>query len=78
MTRQEWLKFRKSFLKGKRNFEGYYTCSLCNKWVEYIEVDHIQKRSVAPHRVMDETNLRLLCGNCHLDVNPDYKKGLTA
>lgn len=71
---QKWLKFRKEFLSGKKNFEGYYTCEHCGRWVEYIEVDHIIKRSIAPDRVFDHTNLRALCSVCHRDVNPDYKK----
>ena len=62
---QKWLKFRKGFLKDKKNFQGYYICSLCGKWVENIEVDHIIKRSIAPDRVFDETNLQLLCNICH-------------
>lgn len=70
---QKWLKFRKAFLKGKKNFEGYYICSLCGRWVENIEVDHIIKRSVAPDKVFDESNLRLLCSSCHRNINPDYK-----
>lgn len=71
---QKWIKFRKKFLEGKKNFEGYYTCEICGRWKEYIEVDHIIKRSVAPDKVFDETNLRLLCHDCHIGVNPDYKK----
>lgn len=69
---QKWLKFRKKFLKGKKNFEGYYICEKCGRWVENIEVDHIIKRSIAPDKVFDETNLRLLCNSCHRSVNPDY------
>lgn len=68
----KWLSFRKAFLKGKQNFQGYYTCELCGRWYENIEVDHIIKRSIAPHRVFDETNLRILCHDCHLKVNPDF------
>jgi len=70
---QRWIKFRKEFLKDKKNFEGYYTCEKCGRWVEYIEVDHIIKRSVAPHLVFDMSNLRALCSPCHRSVNPDYK-----
>ena len=70
---QRWIQFRKQYLKDKKNFEGYYTCEHCGRWKEYVEVDHIIKRSVAPHRVFDETNLRLLCSACHRNVNPDYK-----
>lgn len=72
-SRGEWLKFRKQFLRGKRNFEGYYICALGGEWTQYPEVDHIIKRSIAPGRVLDETNLRVLCHNCHLKVNPDYR-----
>lgn len=73
VSQKEWLKYRAKFLKGKRNHEGYYVCELKGEWVKNIEVDHIEKRSVAPHRVLDHTNLRLLCHDCHIEVNPDYK-----
>ena len=78
VSQKEWLKYRKNFLKDKRNHEGYYVCEKCERWVEYIEVDHIIKRSIAPDRVLDPTNLRLLCHDCHLSVNPDYKIVLTS
>lgn len=73
VSREEWLKFRAKFLKGKKNFQGYYVCERKGEWVKYIEVDHIIKRSIAPDRVLDETNLRLLCHDCHIEINPDYK-----
>lgn len=69
----EWLAFRRKFLKGKKNHQGYYVCERKGEWVTNIEVDHIIKRSIAPDRVLDETNLRLLCPECHREVNPDYK-----
>lgn len=63
-----WVKFRADFIKDKKNFEGYYVCEMCERWVEYIEVDHIVKRSIDPSRVFDPTNLRLLCHDCHVSV----------
>ena len=65
---QKWATFRRNFLKGKKNFQDYYICEICGSWVKNIEVDHIVKRSIAPNRVFDETNLRLLCPPCHRSV----------
>lgn len=74
-SRSEWLSFRRRYLKGKKNHEGYYVCEIGGEWTKYPEVDHIIKRSLAPHRVLDETNLRVLCSMCHLKVNRDYSIG---
>lgn len=62
---QKWLKFRKAFLKGKKNFEGYYICQHCGRWLENIEVDHIKGRGSHPELVFDKNNLQLLCNSCH-------------
>lgn len=72
VSQKEWLKFRAKYLKGKKNFQGYYVCERKGEWVTNIEVDHIVKRSIDPSRVLDETNLRLLCPPCHREVNDDY------
>lgn len=63
-----WLTFRANYLQGKKTFEGYYICELCGLWIEYCEVDHIQKRSLRPDLVLDASNLRILCGPCHKKV----------
>lgn len=61
----KWLAFRKKYLADKATFEGYYICNGCSKWTSTPEVDHIRKRSLAPDRVFDETNLQILCSDCH-------------
>lgn len=61
----QWLAFRKRYLKDKANFQGYYKCNACGKWIDSPEVDHIRKRSLAPDRVFDESNLQILCSPCH-------------
>lgn len=69
---RKWLAFRAKFLKDKKNFQGYYICENCERGFTHIEVDHIVKRSIDPSRVYDESNLRLLCHECHEILNPDY------
>lgn len=53
---------------------GYYECNYCHKWLHYIEVDHIIKRSVRPDLVFDKSNLQLLCHSCHVQKDQVYKK----
>lgn len=62
---RRWLALRRRLLAGARNHEGYYVCTLCGAWVERIELDHIAKRSLAPGRVLDPSNVRLICASCH-------------
>ena len=62
----KWKTFRDKFLKGKANHAGYYTCNACGQPTLYPEVDHIIKRSVAPHLIFDEANLQILDHDCHL------------
>lgn len=35
---------------------------------KYHDIDHINKRSTNPHKVMELTNLRYLCRKCHRKV----------
>jgi len=62
---REWLAFRRQYLSGRRNHEGYYVCPGCDRWVDAVELDHIVKRSLAPERRLDEGNVRMLCSSCH-------------
>lgn len=64
-SRDKWITFRRNYLKGKQNWEGYYECDNCRSWVVFIDVHHIIKRSVRPDLVYDIQNLRLLCRACH-------------
>ena len=73
---KKWLKFRKEYLNGLKNHEGYYVCILCKKWVKYPELHHVKKRSTNPELILDPKNIMILCQDCHLEVNPDYKKPL--
>lgn len=61
----KWQRLKKKFKAGKDDFQGYYPCNQCGKSFKEIEVDHIIKRSVDPSRIYDETNLQLLCHDCH-------------
>lgn len=64
----KWLKFRKEYLKGKENFEGYYICELGREWTKSPELDHIEQRSLRPDLIFEESNIRILCTNCHRKV----------
>lgn len=69
-----WKALRAEYMAEVVNDEGYWECSTkhghgCGRWLTKPEVtvDHIIKRSVAPDRVFDKTNLQILCWNpCHL------------
>jgi 5-methylcytosine-specific restriction endonuclease McrA len=60
-----WLAFRRQYLAGQRNHQGYYICARCERWIEHVELDHIEKRSTAPERRLDRNNVRVLCAPCH-------------
>ena len=53
----EWSKLRFRFLHHNP------TCVKCGKPGEHV--DHIVSVREAPHRRLDETNLRTLCAACH-------------
>lgn len=59
---RDWRRLRLSFL------QRHPLCRFCQDrglFVEATEVDHIAPIVVAPHRRLDETNLRPLCKPCH-------------
>lgn len=58
---KEWLKARKEWLKtNPPNFQGYYICGICGRWVHEseVELDHIQPRSARPDLRLDFNNLQ--------------------
>jgi 5-methylcytosine-specific restriction endonuclease McrA len=67
MTKKQnqWLTFRKKYLKGKMNHEGYYICEACGAWTKEPELHHIKTRGSSPHLILEESNLILLCFSCH-------------
>lgn len=62
---RKWLTFRRNFLKKRANWYGAWECEHCHKECLYVEVDHIKKRSTNPELKYEETNLAILCRNCH-------------
>ncbi len=66
VSKRQWLNFRKKYLAKQVKENGWYECAKCGRWLLYPEVDHIVKRSVAPDRVLDESNLQVLCHSCHV------------
>jgi 5-methylcytosine-specific restriction endonuclease McrA len=73
---KRWEQFRRDYLRALKNHEGYYLCINCRTWVKNVELHHKEKRSVAPDKVFDKNNIMILCPQCHLLLNPDYKKPL--
>ncbi len=65
----EWQRFRRQYLRGKRNHEGYYVCERCGRWSERIELHHRRKRSLAPELRLEPRNIELVCHRCHLRVH---------
>jgi 5-methylcytosine-specific restriction endonuclease McrA len=63
---RKWQRVRAAFLAKHIKDGGWYECAKCGVWLKYPEVDHIIKRSVAPHLVFDQTNFQILCHHCHL------------
>lgn len=62
---EKWLMFRQKYLKPLQNDEGFWVCVLCGTWTAYPDVDHIQGRAARPDLIFDESNLRVLCRECH-------------
>lgn len=70
--REQWGWTRLKFMSQTRIADNYWVCDLsnghgCGKWLiqDQVTVDHIVKKSVAPDRVHDLTNLQVLCAPCH-------------
>jgi 5-methylcytosine-specific restriction endonuclease McrA len=65
-TKQIQYRIIRDKFKAKHvKYGGWYECNHCHKWTQAPEVDHIIKRSIAPDRVLDPTNLQILCWKCH-------------
>jgi 5-methylcytosine-specific restriction endonuclease McrA len=65
---QQWLSFRRNYLKRHlSNHEGYYVCAICNRWVSAsdVQLDHILNRSTHPHLVFEESNIQLVHPRCN-------------
>jgi 5-methylcytosine-specific restriction endonuclease McrA len=65
---KEWLKFRRRWIKNHPpNFQGYYSCYLCGRWIKQneMELEHMESKSRAPEKSLDEHNLRPSCHNCN-------------
>lgn len=63
-----WIRAKKRWFKeNEPNFQGYYECYLCHKWVpkEEITIDHVIPRSRRPDLVTDQSNLRACCWTCN-------------
>ncbi len=61
-----YKKIRDAFLADHKSDEGeWWTCNICGCTTMAPEVDHIIKRSVAPHLVLEPANLQILCHTCH-------------
>jgi len=51
-------------------------CAICEsrgRTSAAVLVDHIVPVVIAPHRRLDETNLRALCSNCHGEVTGRFR-----
>lgn len=56
-----WLKTRREWVKlNSPNFQGYYTCHICGRWVHEkdLTLDHVVARSKRPDLVNDLDNLK--------------------
>lgn len=79
--KRAWIKVRDNFLAEHVEHGGWYQCMTengygCGKLTQAPEVDHIIKRSVAPHLVLVKSNFQILCHDCHQrkDSGLKYKK----
>lgn len=66
-----WSALKKEFKAKHVQENGWYICDTsqgygCGRWFQYIEVDHVIKRSVRPDLKYEEGNLQLLCHDCHM------------
>jgi 5-methylcytosine-specific restriction endonuclease McrA len=69
MKQNSWLVFRKGFLAGKKNFQGYFICEKCKKWVKTPDLHHIKTRGAHPELALNPSNIILLCHDCHLETH---------
>lgn len=61
-------------------FDQTLECYWCGKpsTVEFIDLHHVVRRSEAPERIKDKTNLMPLCRTCHnkTEVDQSFYKQL--
>ena len=67
-----WQKVRREWVKlNPPNFQGYWICYLCNKWIDKYELtlDHVIPKSNAINYSArhDDGNLRPCCGTCNTE-----------
>lgn len=60
-TRRKWIK------ENPPNFQGYWVCYLCGKWIDKYEMtlDHIIPRSGDATLIHDFSNLQPACYPCN-------------
>lgn len=49
----------------KPNHEGYYECYMCNKWVTYLEAEHVKSKARHPESRTDPSNFKPTCDDCN-------------
>jgi 5-methylcytosine-specific restriction endonuclease McrA len=71
--------YKHNYPKLRRFIYGIYDkrCMKCES-VNYLQIDHIKPRSKYPDRVLDVTNLQILCAYCNKEKynidETDYRK----
>lgn len=65
----KWQRTRRAWFKeNPPNYQGYYECAICRKWIKNPDLDHIKKRGSHPQLRYELSNLRPLCRPCHIKV----------
>jgi len=54
-------------LRAQVLLEAAYTCAVCERVTQRLEVDHITKHQGNPALFWDRANLQALCPSCHYD-----------
>lgn len=47
------------------NHQGYYTCYMCGKWIDYLEAEHVKSKARNPELRTDLNNLKPTCSSCN-------------
>lgn len=60
LSKAAWHKLRRRLI-----IEAGNRCTACGEMKRRLVVHHVEEAHIAPERLLDETNLRVLCQGCH-------------
>lgn len=51
--------------KQQPNYEGYFQCYICGKWIDYLMAEHVKSKARSPESRTDPDNFKPTCSSCN-------------